>query len=237
MRTRIPPRHLPLIALAALLWAAPAPAHDLWLSARSFHPRAGQEVTVDVVFGHNFPYYDILITKDALTEFTCIRPDGTRVDVQDVREEHRGGRKGFLTGRLRVPEPGTYVVTASRVRKGDKEHVPSEKFGKTILEAGGGSPEVPGPVGHRIEIVPLANPSGIEPGGVLPVRILFEGKPLSTYVYATYAGYSSEDEPFPVIARTDEAGVASIPISRPGVWLVVANHKVNFSASLTFEIR
>ncbi|NOY46334.1 MAG: DUF4198 domain-containing protein [Deltaproteobacteria bacterium] len=237
MRSRISTRHFPLITLVVLLWAVPSLAHDLWLSADNFHPRLGQNVAVEVVFGHNFPYYDILITKDALTEFTCIRPDGARVDVQDVREEHKGGRKGFLTGKVRTPAPGTYVVTASRVRKGDKEHVPSEKFGKTILEVGGGSPKAPGPVGHRIEIVPLANPSGVKPGGALPVRILFEGKPLSTYVYATYAGYSSEDEPFPVIARTDETGVASIPISRPGVWLVVANHKVNFSASLTFEIR
>ncbi len=237
MRTPTPPRRLALIALAALLWGAPALGHDLWLTAGNFHPAPGQETRVDVVFGHNFPYYDILITKEALTEFTCVRPDGTRVDVQDVKEQRKGGRQGFLTGKVSTPVPGTYVVTASRLRKGDKEHVPSEKYGKTILEVGKASSGVPGPVGHRIEIVPLANPSEVGPGGELPIRILFEGKPLSTYVYATYAGYSSEDEPFPVIARTDEAGVASIPISRPGVWMVVANHKVNFSTSLTFEIR
>lgn len=64
-----------------------------------------------------------------------------------------------------------------------------------------------------------------------------DAKPLSTFVYARYAGYSSPDEPFPVVVRSNEEGMADIEISQLGVWMIVANHKVDFSASLTLEIK
>ena len=37
-----------------------AGAHDLWLNVDNHYPEAGGKATVTVVFGHNFPYYDIL---------------------------------------------------------------------------------------------------------------------------------------------------------------------------------
>jgi len=77
----------------------------------------------------------------------------------------------------------------------------------------------------------------VKAGEAFPVRILFEGKPLSTFVYATYAGYYSEDEPFPVAVRSNEEGLAQIKMSQPGTWMIVSNHKVDFSASLTLEIK
>ena len=51
------------------------------------------------------------------------------------------------------------------------------------------------------------------------------------------AGYYSEDEPFPVLSKSNEQGEALIKIPNPGIWMVVGNHKVDFSASLTFEIK
>jgi len=222
----------------------PAEAHDLWLNVDNHYAEAGGRTTAKVVFGHNFPYYDILITRDKLSGFSYLCPDGQTREVEntweDKKAESKGGysyKTGALAGDITLEQNGTYVVAAYRKVKGDREHVTSEKYGKSIIVVGKGNNMVSRAFGHRIEIVPLKNPSEVKPGGSFPVQVLFEGKPLATHVYATYAGYYSEDEPFPLFTQSDKTGVAYIKISRPGVWMVVSNHKVDFSASLTFEIK
>ncbi len=226
-----------LALMCFLTSATRAVAHDLWLNIDNHYPKAGEKSAVKVVFGHNYPYYDILIKRDSLASFSCLCPDGQMREVTDIWEDRMGERSGALVGEIVFEREGTYVVTAFRKVRGDKEHVPSEKYAKSIVVAGKGSKNVSKVFGHRIEIVPLRNPLEIKGGGTLPVKVLFEGKPLSTYVYATYASYHSEDEPFPVAVRSNAQGVANITINQPGVWMVVSNHKVDFSASLTFEVR
>ncbi|MBW2644925.1 MAG: DUF4198 domain-containing protein [Deltaproteobacteria bacterium] len=216
-------------------------AHDLWLNIDNHYTEAGVETNAKVVFGHNFPYYDILISSEDLSEFCYLSPLGKKTKIaktwKEIKGESYGQPAGARVGKVSLDQKGTYLVVASRKRKGDKEHVPSEKYAKSIITVGQGSDNVSQTFGHRIEIVPLKNPSEVKAGESLPVKILFEGKPLSTYVYATYAGYYSEDEPFPVFTKSNEKGVAYVKISKPGIWMVVSNHKVDFSASLTFEIK
>ncbi|HAX93130.1 MAG TPA: hypothetical protein DCY25_04130 [Bacteroidales bacterium] len=220
-----------------------AMAHDLWLNVDNHYPKVGEKTTVKVLFGHNFPYYDILITRDKLTGFSYLCPDGQIREVEKTWEDNKekskegyGYKTGALAGDITLDQKGTYVVAASRKVKGDREHVTSEKYGKSIIIAGKGNEMVSKPFGHRIEIVPLKNPSEIKPGDEFPVRVLFEGQPLSTYVYSTYAGYFSEDEPFPFFTKSNEDGVAYMKIPQAGIWLLVCNHKVDFSASLTFKV-
>ncbi len=212
-------------------------AHDLFLVEDHFHFSKPEAVKVKVMFGHNFPYPDILVPRSAVSEFFYVGPDAQKREIKKVWEERTGDRFGTLFGEFVPRQEGSYLIAVSRERKGRRRHVPSGKYAKSIIfvgEKGRGNVSIP--VGHRIEIVPLKNPVDIKPGDVLPVKILFEGNPLSTYVYATYAGYYSEDEPFPVVEKSNKAGVAFVKIDRPGIWLLVCNHEVNFSATLTFEI-
>lgn len=213
-----------------------AVAHDLWLNVDNHYPEPGSKTTVKVVFGHNYPYYDILIGRNSLAEFSYLGPDGQKREITKTWEDKTGERSGALIGEITLDQKGSYVVTASRKRTGDKQNVASEKYAKSIISVGEGTKNISSPFGHRIEIIPLKNPQEIKAGESLPVKILFEGKPLSTYLYATYAGYYSEDEPFPLFTKSNEEGVAYIKISQPGVWMFVCNHKVDFSASLTFKV-
>jgi len=226
-----------LVLVCFLMCSSPAVAHDLWLNVDNHYPNAGEKSAVKVVFGHNYPYYGILLERDKLADFSYLCPDGKVKEVENIWEDKKDERAGALAGKITFDQKGTYIVTACKKVKGDKEQVASEKYGKAIVVVGKGSKTVSKPFGHRMEIVPLKNPSEVKAGGVLPVRILFEGKPLSTYVYATYAGYYSEDDPFPVAAKSNEKGVANIKISKPGVWMIVSSYKVDFSASLTCEIK
>lgn len=74
-------------------------------------------------------------------------------------------------------------------------------------------------LGHSLEIVPLRDPSGLEPGRPLQVRVLFKGKPLvDAQVSAVYAGAKLSGHDYPVTTRTDENGIAELKLDRPGLW-------------------
>ncbi|SFM53725.1 DUF4198 domain-containing protein [Thermodesulforhabdus norvegica] len=228
------PCPLGIAAFFIVFLGATAFAHDLWINVGEVkHNKA----TVAVVFGHNFPYYDILITKDRLADFFYVVPSGERRQVEKVREEETGDGKGALLADIPLEEPGTYVVVASIKRRGSEKQVPSEKYAKAIISTDRTSQSIP-PLPHepRLDILPLENPASIKPGVCLPVKVLYEGQPLSTYLYATYAGYYSETEPFPITVKSDEDGIACVPVDRPGNWLVQCSHKVDISATLTFTV-
>ncbi|WP_457574819.1 DUF4198 domain-containing protein [Desulfolithobacter sp.] len=233
--------HLVIILITITLTGGSARAHDLWLNLEHSYLPGPDNALAKVVFGHNYPHYGILLSAEQLSQFYYLTPDGKKKEITDTWEEIKGksyGRPaGARVGKVIADRDGIYLIAAARKRKGDLKNVPSEKYAKSVMVVGADSGSVDRVLGHRIEIVPLESPARIHPGGTMPVRILFEGRPLSTYVYGTYAGYSSEDEPFPVLARSDENGVAMVPLDRAGTWMLVTNHKVDFSASLTFQVR
>lgn len=220
-----------------IIFSCSMEAHDLWLNIDNYYPRVGEKIIAKVIFGHNFPYPDIFISKEELTEFSYLLPDSKKIEIAETREEKAGERQGALIGEIPTTQEGTCVLIACRKREGDPKNVPSEKYAKSLIVVGKGSKNVNYIFGHRLEIVPLKNPSELSAGDCLPVRVLFEGKPLSTYVYATYARYYSKTEPFPFFSKSNKDGIAHIKIDRPGIWLVVCNHKVSISSTLTFMIK
>ncbi len=217
-------------------------AHDLWLYGPHFYVSPGDTVKIKIVFGHNFPHDDLLVPPEILEPFTVITPSGKSLVVKDLEPQPLPGkensRKGSVLVRFKASEEGVYILGVARIRKGSPQQVPSGKYAKALVVSGKGiQGKVKTALGYRLEIIPLRNPAQVKPGEDFPVQILFDGRPLSTFVYATYAGYWSETEPFPVITRSNAQGIAHIKISRPGVWMIVCNHRVDFSTSLTFEIR
>lgn len=102
------------------------------------------------------------------------------------------------------------------------------KFAKAIIQAGDvQSDNFDEVVGHPIEIVPLTNPFDIETGDSLVVRVLRDSKPLAgELVYASgdkdYVKNAEGIFEESVAVRTDEDGLAEIPIQSPGRWFVRA---------------
>ena len=79
---------------------------------------------------------------------------------------------------------------------------------------------------ESLEIVPLQNPAEMDNGGKLPVKVLFEGKPLSgVAVTATRAGLDKEDT---VKAATDGKGMATLQLPHEGPWMLMARYKMPY---------
>ena len=103
---------------------------------------------------------------------------------------------------------------------------------------------------HPLEIVPLVELGKLKKGDVLPVKILFNGKPLKgTEVNASYAGFKGGDHhASAVTVKSDNDGIVSIKLSHKGGWIIMLRHKVPYhdktecddymyAVTLTFEIK
>jgi uncharacterized GH25 family protein len=78
--------------------------------------------------------------------------------------------------------------------------------------------------GTRLEIVPLANPSSLKIGDTLPVKILFEGRPVATRVQAAYDGKGAKGHGFAVRTESGADGTVRIALTQAGPWLIRARH-------------
>jgi hypothetical protein len=101
------------------------------------------------------------------------------------------------------------------------------------------------PVGHRLEIIPVANPNEITPGERLMVQVLYEGEPL---VGVSVTGGQAGGPAGEIVARTDELGRAEVTITSAARWYLRAIHMIrrdddpdvrweSFWSTLTFEVR
>ncbi len=226
-----------LLSVLSVFFCLSCFAHDLWIVIDNYYPAVGEKVRAKIMFSHKFPEYDILISRKQLTEFYYITPDGQKKEVVKTWEEKMGAGKGYLIGEIPIEKEGTYIICASRKIKGENCAQPSEKYGKAIVTASKGNNIISQSSNNRLEIIPLITPSEMIVGDTLPLKILYEGEPLSTHIYGTYAGYCSVEEPFYTFTRSDENGMAYMKISQPGLWFIAVNFKRDFSASLTYEMK
>ena len=258
-----------LIVGIFLCFSSVASSHTLWLNATNYYPEIysqeyGARTTIYFGWGHGYPVADFL-SADKLNEFKLITPTGESKPIKP-------GIGGFLATQLSLSEKGTYIVAASLkpgfytmyVEKGKIHHksVPKtglssvilslhfEQFTKALINVAGSDSSFCKPVGHALEIIPMANPAGLKVGDYLPVQVLFKGKPARfSPVYATYSGFSTKDD-FAFATITDSKGQAKIRILHHGPWFIKSKIKLpapdelkdkcnelSYSATLTFEVK
>ena len=94
------------------------------------------------------------------------------------------------------------------------------RFAKTLINVGD-TDDVETPAGLKIELVALANPSKLKRDEPLPVKVLYDGKPLVGVLIKVFAGQDTEAVHR---IRTDSEGRAEIPDSGAGPYLLSAVH-------------
>ena len=150
---------------------------------------------------------------------------------------------------------GVLDVLAAREERGSMEAPARERYSKhvkAIVQVGDErSDSYRHRLGYPIEIVPHQNPYSLQTGDELDVLVLRDGEPVANQlVYANYEGHHAHDEQGghreAAQTRTNEEGLASIPLSHEGRWYVRLIHMVPVNesdvdyesnwATLTFEI-
>lgn len=198
-----------LLACAALLCtAAVASAHDFWVQPLMFTAAPGAAVPFTIQVGHGTFRQRWGAAIERIVRFDDIGPTG-RVDRRAVLQPPGGPQDGtlmfatpgthviVLETNLAASElpsirfndyakvEGLTLALAQRDRLKLTDSPGRELYSrraKALVQVGpvnAAQPQVTRPVGLTLEIVPQRNPYALAPGELLPVEILYQGKPLA----------------------------------------------------------
>jgi uncharacterized GH25 family protein len=265
--------------LGLLLLSTAATAHDMFLVVPDHDLPPQTDVTVSL-FNGTFEQSENTIDRERMVDVSVVDGEGevSHPAVEQWRDQGQVTLLDFRTGspgtyvvgvstRARMIElsaedfndylehDGVLDVLEARRREGTLDRSASERYSKhvkTILQVGETATEsYLNRLYYPIEIVPLANPAGLQVGDSLDCLVLADGDPVAgQLVYASYVGYLAGEvgeSREAVRTRTDDAGVARLEISRQGRWYVrlirmvpSADEGVDYESSwatLTFEVR
>jgi uncharacterized GH25 family protein len=254
--------------LGSLLAATVVFAHDFWIEPSTFRPAVGSDVAARLMVGQKFRGEALPRNPALIVKFVLVSDRGEAPVLGGTGDEPAGRvsivEPGLLVLGYRsrnsplaleankfeeyLREEGLESIIAARAKSGDSRKPSREVFSrcaKALLSAGvGGRTGYDRNVGLTLELIPERNPYALKMGEELPVRLLYEGKPLEGALVAALP-YAAPDER--LSQRTDRDGRVRLRLPREGAWLVKAVHMVpappeagadwqSLWASLTFEI-
>jgi uncharacterized GH25 family protein len=256
------------VALVLFLVAARVSAHDFWIEPTSFRPEVGSTVGLALRVGQGFRGDPVPRMPESIEKFVAVSRGGEK-PVGGAPGRDPAGVAGIaepgwiVVGYRSRPKPielpaekfeqylkeeGLEKVIALRAERGDSQKPSKEIYSrcaKALLDANGsGSTGYDRALGLRLELVPEKSPKAVEKGHSMPLRLLFEGKPLAG---ALVVAINREDPEKRVSARSTASGRVGLDLTPAGVWLVKAVHMVpaprssgadweSLWASLTFDI-
>lgn len=243
------------VAVAVLAAAVPLMAHDFWLVPDAFRIGAGEAVTVRGQTSSAFPSSEAAVGEERVASALVI-DDAGETRLEDISRagtslliRHRPRRPGQKIVAVTLHPVLVRESPESFRRYLELEGVPETlerleregglpadsvtrryaKYAKTLVEVGTNGPRIATrPVGHPLELVPLRDPSTLQVGDTLPLRLLFHGRPLSgARVHAGFVAPPSGAE-LDVLAGserhmervTDDQGSFRIPLREAGLWNV-----------------
>jgi uncharacterized GH25 family protein len=233
-----------LVSLAALVTvSAVASAHDFWLQPDTFTPAVNKPAALSLHVGDRFVSEKELAHQKKPTVSLKLFSAGDAVDL-DAKDGdkpaiqftpkkagvyfvalERDARLITLEAKTfnsYLEEEGLRDVLAQRTKakesnKGGRERY--RRYIKSYLRAGGkGDDAWKKRAGHKLEIVPLSDPTGLKKADTFAVRVLFDDKPLSG---AKVTAFSRDgDKVKDRWVRTTAKGEASFKLGESGVYLV-----------------
>lgn len=268
-------------ALIGVLASVGVVAHEFWVTTAPWQVAPGGRITLLANVGGVFPGADSFTTPERVAsvrlvgagtervipppyrreadslaaDVTAPAAPGTYVGVFEIKP--RVGEKSGEVFEEHLKHQGLKQVAADRAARGETAQGVRERYsryGKTLISVGseGDRSAATQPLGLKIELVPLVDPTTLAAGSRLRVRLLFDGKPLpGALAGAIYAGAKATPDSWPLTMTTDARGEAEFQLEHRGPWLVRAvtmQRRQNetgpdaadwetYWASLTFRLR
>ena len=255
-----------LMLLMLLLIARPTLAHDLWMEPTSFRPEAGAIVGVrlrvgDHLRGDPVPRDPVLVNQFIVVDSSRRAPVLGR-DGADPAGLFRAAPGLQIVGYRSNPSP--LVLPPEKfdqyLKEEGLEAIARRRVGLTagrqvreIFSRSAKSLVLTGPPSHAqsdrviglpLELVAERNPYTLAPGQELPVRLIYENRPLAD---ALVVALNRQDPSQMLKERSDAEGRVRFVLPRSGMWLIKAVHMVpapdqahadwaSLWASLTFEL-
>ena len=245
-----------LLALGLGVFGTTAWGHDVTL----WPEQAGKSVTLKMNFGDPGDYQPI--DKVRFVELAVF--DSRNVKISFLRDIERGpDNKVLNTPNLRLGDwpAGTYVAESrydngfyihdleNRAVATTKEWFPDAidsahylKFSKALFHIGPASGGFDRVIGHRLELIPRADPFTAKEAALLPVEVRFDGAVLKDHIVEIGDDTAASKGPE---MRTDSRGTVMVKLDHTGFYRLAVDHRApskypdlfaydDYTASLVF---
>jgi uncharacterized GH25 family protein len=239
-----------LVAVCLLIAWLPfsAQAHMLWLNANNYSPAIGETVFLEIGFGHQYPR-DEVIKEGSVESVYALGAEGQKIGVDEIFPTFYKFTPpaAGLYQVIAVMKPGFVSKTTEGMRLGSKKDhanaVDCFAFRMTAeaLIAVGPKGGLVGESKNPLEIVAMKNPLDLKVGETLPLKILFEGKPLAgAEVQAadssqgaavqehTGHGAGMKNQHWTQETESNSEGIAQIELNSKGPWMFTILHKTPY---------
>ena len=251
-----------------LLMTSLANAHQFWIHPSSYTARSGEQIGVFLKTGHGDQLESFPRNAQHFTRFVMVGPEGERVVPGQEGVDPAGWAKPTQPGlhalayqsvatrsemeperfEAYLREESLDQVISQRAKRGESAKPGISTYvrcAKALVNVGKQTSTAQlGNVGMALELNTEKSLNSYRVGEPLALTLTFEGKPVSGVLVAAM---DTRDPTHPISARTDQRGKVSLPLSRPGEWLLSAVHMIparpeagadweSFRASLSFEI-
>ena len=235
------------ISMSALI-SAPALGHDLWLQPSNFWVKPNSLAAAYILIGHGKDKENWGIRSDRIILFRNILPNGRVVDLRPrvkagsspafpftvqqpgshvlaMQSNHAESTLPAARFNEFLIEEGLTPAIRHRAANKANQKAGREIFSrraKTLIQNGPFNPKLAGAatrrIGFDLEIVPERHPYALGSSRSMPVRVYYQGKPLSGAL-GKLTNLDADARPV-ASKRTDRNGRSSFAIPTKGKWLL-----------------
>jgi uncharacterized GH25 family protein len=247
-----------LALVCAGVMALPAWAHDFWIQPNHFLAAPDGSISLTFEAGHGPDRQRSPISARRITRFAEVKPDGQAVDLRgmlDYRLQGAGIHLLFLEtdnraqSHLSSARFNAYLrdegLTPALRQRAERQSMNEDGFerysrvAKALIQVGaagaGGQDQATKVLGLALEIVLERSPYAEPQPAALPVRVLYEGRPLAGGL-VKLTNLEHDDAPVET-QLTDASGRARFTMPGGGAWLlnVVWTKPVQQADGIDFE--
>lgn len=228
-----------IVLFAFLMVALPLQAHMLWLNADNYNPEVGEEVYLQIAFGHEYPVHQY-IKPDRIRRIHVLDPDGKKIKPEKIftsiykfTPRKKGAyiavveyRHGFMT----ITEDGKHLLKSKQGVDNVKNSFQYIINAKALVVAGDSDKGLSQKAGEPLEIVPLQNPASLEKGAGLEAKVFFKDKALTgAMVQPVNTFYNEEKKPrWGASEISGKEGKVSVELDACGQWTLKSEHSVPY---------
>jgi nickel transport protein len=225
-----------LVLVILILMVASASGHDLWVE------KADGKLVLRYGHPDRPEAYKPQWVKDVRAYDLKMKPVPLAVAKENDRTAFFAKREPAMI--TLVMDSGYWTKTMDGFqnisKRGMTDYIESSHYIEPVKSFFRWSENFKNPVGTKLEIVPMKNPLSLKPGDYLPIKVLYEGKPLAGSAITTHGELTG--------VRSGKDGRADVMIEDKGLQVFAAKHKVPLKndpdvdtlvlqASLSFEVR
>ena len=222
------------VTLSIITIGAIAQGHMLWLDADNYCPKVGENVTIDIGFGHKYPHIEP-IREGSIEEIFVRAPKGMKTAIERVSSgKYKFSANAEGRHEVIIKFRSVFVSNTTEGRKrGNRKTLANvvscshyTMHAKAVINVSSKSNNFSQPNDLPLEFIIPENMNQLKVGDNLVLKVMYQGEPVEgAKILAVDEKTALEHEgKWVKESETDEKGIVRLKMTSSGPWLVNASY-------------